>query len=525
MCAQGDTPLEEIVALMSINNKGAVVILENEKPVGIMTERDIVAVLYEGVGLNERVDRVSIKSLVTARSDKSIMYALNLMVENNIRRVVVTDNMNNFAGLVIQRDLLKFLEDDCYHSALKAKHVVKKIGHLINVTPDDSLKDVLRQMAENKISSVAVVSEGVAEGIVSEWDIMKLAVRKVSFDEKVKEYMSTPVVSAHSETPVSDIVTTMNTLNIRRVVILDDDGMAMNIVTVRDVMRNLGGDYREYLEKKIRNTREILNLFPELLMEVVEVEGEQFISWANEKTIQTFGSEIVGEPVTDIIPEECWNQIYNSVQLRKRIENVRIRREYALYEISGFCLSAEQGMEKNRIQLIMKDITSEIHLSVIDPLTGIYNRRYVNEYLSKEIERCRRLDKCFSLVLCDIDNFSETIDIHGHMNGDTVLKSLAQIIMGTARAQDSAGRYGEDEFALVLPETSNKEASELIDRLRMKIESIKIVLPRNIHLAITASFGVATYPQDGDSAEDMLMRADERLNKAKKLGKNMVVFI
>jgi diguanylate cyclase (GGDEF)-like protein len=525
LSAQGYALLEDIVALMSINNKGAVVILENEKPIGIMTERDIVDILYRGGGLNERADTFANKSLITARSDRSLIHALNLMIENNVRRIVVNDRINNFVGLVTQKDLLKYLEEDCYRSTLKAKHVVKKMGHLINASPDDSLNEVLAQMVENKISSVAVVNEGVAEGIVSEQDILRLAVRKVSFHEEVKEYMSTPVVSAHIETPVIDIVTTMNTQNIRRVVVLDDEGTAINIITVRDIMRNLGGDYREFLERKLRNAKEILNLFPELLIEIFDIELEQFISWANEKTTQTFGSEIVGMPVTDLIPKESWDQIYHSLRQNNKIENMRIKKENKIYEISGFCVSTEHYMENNRIQLILKDITSDIQLSVIDPLTGIHNRRYINEYLEKEIERVRRLDSYFSLVICDIDNFNETNGIYGHVNGDTVLKSLAQIIKGTVRTQDSVGRYGGDEFALILPETSNEDASEIIDRLRMKIESIKIMLPQNIQLTITASFGVATYPRDGDSADDMLVKADERLHKAKKLGKNMVVFI
>jgi predicted transcriptional regulator len=107
LCAQGYSSLEEMVALMSINNKGAVVILEHEKPIGIMTERDIVAILYRGVGLRERADTFAKKSLIAARSDKSLIYALNLMIENNVRRIVVKDEINNFVGLVTQQDLLR----------------------------------------------------------------------------------------------------------------------------------------------------------------------------------------------------------------------------------------------------------------------------------------------------------------------------------------------------------------------------------------------------------------------------------
>jgi diguanylate cyclase (GGDEF)-like protein len=489
-----------------------------------MTERDIVEILYNGFGLSERADKFASRSLISACTDKSLGYALNLMIENNIRRIVVKDELGNFAGLVTQQDLLRYLEEDFYRTTIRAKHVVEKLGHLINGSPYEKLRDVHQRMVEHNISAVAIVCDGVAEGIISEQDILKLAMRNISFDEEVGDYMSTPVVSAHIETPLVDIVTIMNTQRIRRVVILDDEGSAINIVTIRDVMRNLGGDYSEFLERKLKSAKEILNLFPELLVEIADMEYEQFISWANEKTVHTFGIGIVGRPVTELIPEENWKQIHRSLMHLHKIENIRIKKEDKMYEISGFCLNTESSVDKGRIQLIMKDITADIQLSTTDPLTGVFNRRFINDYLGKEIERGKRSDAQFSLVMCDIDNFKKINDMYGHLNGDTVLRSLAQIISGTIRAQDTCGRYGGDEFVLILPETTSTTASEVIDRLRMQIESIMIMLPDNIQLSITASFGVASCPQDGNSADDLLVRADERLYRAKSFGKNMVVF-
>ncbi|KPK01231.1 MAG: hypothetical protein AMK71_06345 [Nitrospira bacterium SG8_35_4] len=112
---------------------------------------------------------------------------------------------------------------------------------------------------------------------------------------------------------------------------------------------------------------------------------------------------------------------------------MRFKKENKRYEVSGFCLATEHNPEKNRIQLILKDITSDIQLSVTDPLSGIHNRRYMNEYLAKEIERGRRSGKSFSLVICDIDNFNETDDLYGHMNGDTVLKSRIHLLRREGR--------------------------------------------------------------------------------------------
>ena len=110
-------------------------------------------------------------------------------------------------------------------------------------------------------------------------------------------------------------------------------------------------------------------------------------------------------------------------------------------------------------------------------------------------------------------------------SSDIVLQSFSQLITSSARQLDVIGRYGGDEFVLILPDTDNSSASQVIDRVRKKIESIPVTLPGGIKKTLTASFGVATFPENGVSSDDLLIKADERLYKAKSLGKNKVVFV
>lgn len=524
LCVQSYASFRDVIKMMNINQKGVITVLRNEKPMGILTERDVVEILYKGCNLDENVGSFSKKTLVSAREDRTIGYALNLMIENNIRRIIVTDYANNFVGLITQQDLLKYLEEDFYRTTIKVKHIVDKLGNLIDIGPDEPLMNVMKRMVENRISAVAIVKDGVAEGIVSEKDILKLADQDIPFVHKVKNYMSTPIISSHMETPLVDIVSMMNDQNIRRIVILDNEGAAVNIVTIRDVMRNLEVDYSDFLEKKLRNAKEILNLFPEMLIEISDMEHEHLIAWANEKVINRFGIQILGKPITHLIPGEKWVKIYSALRKLNKIENIKVKKDDIVTEISGFYIENGHNLEQGRIQLIMRDITEDIKLSTTDPLTGVYNRRFLNEFLIKEIERAHRMAKHFSLVICDIDNFKKINDRHGHISGDIILQSLAQIISGTIRHVDIFGRYGGDEFMIILPETNNRDASTIIDRLRAKIESIEIILTGGSRVSITASFGVATYQQDGHSSDELLIKADERLYKAKSFGKNTVVF-
>jgi diguanylate cyclase (GGDEF)-like protein len=246
------------------------------------------------------------------------------------------------------------------------------------------------------------------------------------------------------------------------------------------------------------------------------------IIWANDKILDWFGREILGKPISEFLPLEHWDIIYKTLRKLKKIENLKLKKDNRIYELSGFFIDTEGLMEKGRFQLIMRDITEEVRLSTIDHLTNIYNKRFINGFLLKEIERSRRLNKQFSIVICDMDDFKRINDTYGHLSGDMVIKSFSQIINKSIRTLDVTGRYGGDEFVIILPETSSEDAYRIIDRLRIEIQGTDFRVISKEKVSITASFGIATFPQDGMSSDDLIIASDERLYKAKNLGKNSI---
>jgi diguanylate cyclase (GGDEF)-like protein len=158
-----------------------------------------------------------------------------------------------------------------------------------------------------------------------------------------------------------------------------------------------------------------------------------------------------------------------------------------------------------------------------DALTGINNRRNVLEILRREIDRARRYGKPLSVALIDVDHFKSWNDLHGHQVGDTVLQAVAQIISSTGREIDACGRYGGEEFLVVLPETTAEHAMLYAERLRMTIEShgndLAATYPNS---ALTASIGVTQLLTRGDDADRMIQRADRALYAAKDHGRNRV---
>jgi diguanylate cyclase (GGDEF)-like protein len=519
---QGDASLRSLISLMHINESGVVIILKGRQPAGIITERDVVELLFRGIDLDEPADNHMQKKIIATRGHRTVGYALNLTIENNIRRVVVTDDDNNFIGVITQQELLKYLEEDFYRLTVHVKHIVAKERNLISAGTDDTVRDLMAKMVQHKISAVPVLKEGVAVGIVSEKDIIRLTDGDFSFDERIDRCMTSPVETASLDAPLVEVVEQMNVKNIRRIVVTDRDGKAIDILTLRDVVQNVEDDYAHFLEKKLRNAKEILNLFPEMLIEITDTGTDQFIIWANDRVINQFGGEILDNPVTEFIPRKYWDKIYSTISRLNKIENMKIRKRDRIYEISGFLIATDGKIEKRRLQLILRDITEDIKLSTVDPLSGLYNKRFMNEFLMKEIERSRRLNKQFSIVICDLDDFKQINDAYGHPSGDMVIRFFAQRMKNSIRNLDVAGRYGGDEFIIILPEASRETAYSIMERLRQHIEKDEVSVMKGNVVNVTASFGIATYPADGMSSDDLIIVSDERLYRAKNLGKNKI---
>ena len=165
----------------------------------------------------------------------------------------------------------------------------------------------------------------------------------------------------------------------------------------------------------------------------------------------------------------------------------------------------------------------EIHrLSIIDPLTGVHNRRSLNEFLDRELERAKRHARPLSVVLFDIDHFKRINDQFGHTAGDFTLRDVAARTKELTRQDELLARYGGEEFALVLPETGLERALATAERFRRAVCAAPFAFEGK-PFPVTVSAGVGVLPAGGQtSAADLLRRADECLYEAKRAGRNCV---
>jgi len=161
-------------------------------------------------------------------------------------------------------------------------------------------------------------------------------------------------------------------------------------------------------------------------------------------------------------------------------------------------------------------------LSNKDTLTGVFNRRYLNHILNVELLRAARTDGLISVLMIDIDHFKQINDTFGHQSGDHVLKRMTAAITASLRDYDLLFRYGGEEFVVLLPDTSHREAKNVAQRLCQKVHALRFS-DALVHLRLTVSIGVAEFPgMDIGTAEELLDYADQALYRAKENGRNQI---
>jgi diguanylate cyclase (GGDEF)-like protein len=157
----------------------------------------------------------------------------------------------------------------------------------------------------------------------------------------------------------------------------------------------------------------------------------------------------------------------------------------------------------------------------VDSLTDLANRRRLEETLRSELARAARFGGDLTFVLADLDNFKQVNDRYGHPAGDEVLQAFARVLEGAVRESDVAGRWGGEEFALVLTGTDAEGGAQLAERARVAFEAMRLRTPAGESLPVTASFGVAASAGNAEF-ETLVAAADSALYRAKRAGKNRV---
>jgi diguanylate cyclase (GGDEF)-like protein len=229
--------------------------------------------------------------------------------------------------------------------------------------------------------------------------------------------------------------------------------------------------------------------------------------------------EPLGEKARSLMLVPLTSHGQNSGVLTAESNNVDQFTERDLQMLSIVARSAALALENAELHKRTEELT------IIDELTETYNYRYFIQKLQEEKRRAIRYSLPLSLIMVDIDRFKKLNDTYGHESGNIVLKELSHIIQGCIRDVDIFVRYGGEEFAVILPQTAQSEATVIGERIRERAESALIDVGKAGRLKITVSVGVTSFPENGRSQEELVSVADQALYRAKGEGRNLVCVI
>jgi diguanylate cyclase (GGDEF)-like protein len=213
------------------------------------------------------------------------------------------------------------------------------------------------------------------------------------------------------------------------------------------------------------------------------------------------------------VPVRTGGKVLGVIQLVNIDMHVYVQSEMLLRTLADYAaIAIENARAVRRIQ----------ELSITDDCTGLYNARHLFTVLSEEVNRSARFSYEFTLLFLDLDHFKRVNDEHGHLVGSNLLAQVGECLRQSLRLVDAAFRYGGDEFAILLPQTSREAGLRVARRISRVFHQRRWLLDEKLQVDLRASIGVATYPQDATTPQAIVQRADEMMYTVKQGGRDNI---
>jgi diguanylate cyclase (GGDEF)-like protein len=195
----------------------------------------------------------------------------------------------------------------------------------------------------------------------------------------------------------------------------------------------------------------------------------------------------------------------------------------SIQQVSGHMDAMRQLIQIIALAIATLNLRKKLeNQSIRDALTGLFNRHFMQISLEREMLRAQRRKQIMAVFMLDVDHFKRFNDTHGHASGDAVLKAFAEVFKNNIRAEDIVCRYGGEEFTIILPDTNVRGACDRAESIVSAVAELKVHAGQHTFTGLGVSVGVAFYPGDGDTPEELLQRADTALYEAKRNGRGRV---
>ena len=356
------------------------------------------------------------------------------------------------------------------------------------------------------------------------------------------------LISIHNNRPLEMAIEIMNDHKVDMIVLLDDNNIRIGLLTKADI-----GRYRSTLneneklglfsgesplcraiEAKFRDAKATYNMLGIAFCEIITIGNEQIIRWLNAEAMLTFGVRI-DDPISKMLTQERWDHLMQIFNTHGGVEHERIEVHGRIYEVT---LMEVELLEQRILKLFLNDVNELVrlgdelrqslertieHIAHYDVLTDLPNRLLLVAKLDHAIDHPKRPNDKVAILDLNIDHFKDINESYGYAAGDSVVIQVARKLTEVLGREDTLARVGGDEFIIVLEGLSDELKSEEIVK---KIQALfdDVLIADGIEFKLSASVGIALYPNDGENSEGLLKNADIALRRAKEEGRNNYCF-
>jgi len=414
--------LDDAIQHMSITNGSHVVIINNDNAIGMLTLKNIIELYRSGIdGCAKALDFATFP-LVSIHENRPIDMALEMMIDYEIRRIVLLDEEDLYIGTLTQRDILHYFEMQV-HTTQEVFECLNRQNRAILIDHCSTIYEAITLLQSSNRDVLLVCNDQNPIGIMTEKDILALAYQKVPSDNLISMYMHSPITTIEVDEKIHTAIHLMYEKNIHHLMIHNKDN-DFYILNEKDLLLNYTTALEVRLESKIRDAKSTYNLLGIAFCEIVDLGDTQIIKWLNAKAMLTFQVKI-DDPVSKMVGTENWNRIMNSFRTQQGVKHERINVGECVYELT---LMETEVNNQSILRLFLSDISDFIRL---------------NEELSHSLTHAIELEKEKSKFYLDVASvMCLALDVEGNI---VLLNPKGCEILGITK-EEAVGKNWFDTF-------------------------------------------------------------------------------
>jgi diguanylate cyclase (GGDEF)-like protein/PAS domain S-box-containing protein len=546
-CAPTDS-LQTAAKLMRQNETSCILIREGNFITGIWSEADTRKLTFDKINpAAVEIGTVMSSPVISAPALTPVSTAANLMINHNIRRLLVVDGQLQPIGLLTQSDIVRQQKIEFY---LRFREVGSCLTNpALILAAEDQLQCAVDAMRHAKADAAIVRFPDSTCGLVTERDLVNL-IAEGTHCNVIGELASKPLIAVEPDLSLFDAVEILTTKKIRHLAIRSESTI-LGVLSFSDIMRNVEYAYIEQLKTALKDRDSALRTSADYLRlahKVIDASMDGILITDQNGMIQSVNpsfTKVTGYSAAEAIGQtprllssglhesefyqRMWQTLLEQGHWQGEIWNRRKNGEHYPQWLSITAIR-DENMQISQYAAIFSDITERkrqeerIHqLAFMDELTGLANRRLFFDRLHLSLANAHRHNHSLAVMFLDLDLFKRINDTLGHQAGDQALKEVARRLQATLREGESVARIGGDEFTILLPEITNCKALQILaQRIISELER-PFQLQQN-EIFLTTSIGISLYPKDGQSAEALVKHADVAMYQAKNAGRNQYSF-